>query len=74
MVLVGGGAPEVGGNSSGFMCMRRSWCGGDLLRCVSQIGRTALIRASNMMRYEVVAALKAAGAKEEEEELDEEQY
>ena len=44
------------------MCMRRSWCGGDLVRCLLQNGWTALIWASYNRRLEVVKALLAAGA------------
>ena len=66
-MLVGGGAPEVGGANNGiFMCMRRSWFGGNLAwiseRCVSQNGDTALTVASCDNHLEVVKALLAAGA------------
>ena len=44
------------------MCMRRSWCGGDPVRCVSQGGRTSLILSSGKGHLEMVEALLAAGA------------
>ena len=64
-MLVGGVAPDVGGTSSGVMSMRRSRCGGDLVRCVSQWGTTPLISASYKGRLAVVKALLAAGAHKE---------
>ena len=45
--------------------MKRSWCGGDLVHCVSQFGDTALMSATDNGHLEVVKALLASGADKE---------
>ena len=63
-----GGAPEAGGTSSGVTCMKRSWCGGDLVHYVSQFGNSALVSAPDIGHLEVVKALLAVEADNEAKE------